>query len=302
MKTGTDGHSGQRGLSWHGRPARDAWSTAPLSPPAKAHGLEAHATRGFTLVELLVVIAIIGILAGMVIPNVVNYLQRGQMARAVSEVRSADTSLAAMLADSGRSSFRDFLSANGRAVLGQYSEYWIVEQAMEAQRFYNDMFYDLLKNGRNATFWAIDLSVKQKLGTSYMDIGLDPWNQQYNFWLGPYGTMPVFHRSYRSTEAADGRIIGYIYDGAAQNAANAEVPGNPAADDDVISTLGGEFRGYGFPAPRDKRTYIYSRGPNQLYDAFITAALLYNNDADFLGGGDDINNWDSEAGWDTAPR
>ena len=247
---------------------------------------------GFTLVELLVVIAIIGILAGLVVPNVVSYLQRGQVARAASEVRGADTALGVMLSDSGRSSFRDFLTSAGRDELALYADYTNIDAARAAQVFYNTMFYDLLKNGRNATFAYIDPSIRQKLGTNYIDIGPDPWDHQYNFWMGPYGNNPVFHRSYRlrDEQLADDPIDPFIYDDTAQGRANAKVPGNPAADDL-----------YGFPAPRDKRIYISSLGPNQLFDAFLTVGQSYA-DPDFYGGGDDINNWDSEAGWDQAPR
>ncbi|MFP6615488.1 MAG: prepilin-type N-terminal cleavage/methylation domain-containing protein, partial [Candidatus Hydrogenedentota bacterium] len=64
--------------------------------------------RGFTLVELLVVIAIIGILASIVIPNVAENIRKGQITKAVSEVRGIDTAITSMLSDVQRSNFRNW--------------------------------------------------------------------------------------------------------------------------------------------------------------------------------------------------
>lgn len=43
--------------------------------------------QGFTLLELMIVVAIIGALAGLAIPNYLNYLDKARLARAIAEIR-----------------------------------------------------------------------------------------------------------------------------------------------------------------------------------------------------------------------
>lgn len=43
--------------------------------------------RGFTLVELMVAVAIMGIMAGLAIPNYLDYLDKARIARAIAEIR-----------------------------------------------------------------------------------------------------------------------------------------------------------------------------------------------------------------------
>jgi hypothetical protein len=62
---------------------------------------------------------------------------------------------------------------------------------------------------------------------------------------------------------------------------------------------------YGFPAPRDIEVYMWSSGPNQKNDAHLLLQLnqgVDQSDPVFLGGGDDPNSWDNEAGWENAPK
>ena len=243
-----------------------------------------YVKRGFTLVELLVVIAIISILAGIVVPNLVGALFKSRNARAVSEIRSVDTALGAMLADAGVARFRDFLNPQGRSIVQGFAGGGFgINNLVAAQGFYNEMMYDLLRNGRNSSFVHLDQEIKGKLGTSYMNLGQDPWDNQYRFWMGPVGAIQVF-RSKRLGEP-------YTWDAGNRAAASQEVPGQPPADGL-----------YGYPAPRDLPMYVFSLGPNQLVDAMLAIQDTYGQEAAFLGGGDDINNWDSEAGWEFAPQ
>lgn len=59
----------------------------------------AHAQTGFTLIELLIVIAIIGILAGMLIPNLLDAMQKAKQKRTVADMRITGTAMFAWLSD-----------------------------------------------------------------------------------------------------------------------------------------------------------------------------------------------------------
>jgi general secretion pathway protein G len=50
-------------------------------------------TQGFTLLEVMVVIVILGILASMVVPNLLGSQERANMQKAVSDVTALETSL-----------------------------------------------------------------------------------------------------------------------------------------------------------------------------------------------------------------
>lgn len=59
----------------------------------------ANAQKGFTLIELLIVIAIIGILAAMLIPNLLDALQKAKQKRTVADMRITGTAMFAWLSD-----------------------------------------------------------------------------------------------------------------------------------------------------------------------------------------------------------
>lgn len=281
-------------------------------------------TQGFTLVELLVVIAIIGILATIVVPNVVDNMRRARVARALSEVKGAEQALTTMLTDTGRSNFTEFLSPAGRTALANVTAPGALSNNANAvrtvARFYNEFFYNLLRQGRNVSGTipgpdgvSVEITtlllpeIRQKLGTSYMDIGLDPWNEQYNFWMGPQRTRSVILRSYRIGEVEPDDVNfdnadAYRYNGTQKGLLDAKVPGNPPADEM-----------YGFPAPAQRPAYVWSMGANKQNDALLVphdpgsqgpeeATTLNSGTPEFFGGGDDVNSWDSEAGWLLAPR
>lgn len=54
---------------------------------------------GFTLIELLIVIAIIGLLAAMIIPNMIDAMQKAKQKRTMAEERLAGTAFMAWLTD-----------------------------------------------------------------------------------------------------------------------------------------------------------------------------------------------------------
>lgn len=55
--------------------------------------------NGFTLIELLIVIAIIGIIASILIPNLLDALQKAKQKRTISEMRNVGTAWMAWMTD-----------------------------------------------------------------------------------------------------------------------------------------------------------------------------------------------------------
>lgn len=288
--------------------------------------------KGFTLVELLVVMAIIAILASIVVPNVANYITRSRATRALAEVKGIELALTKMLSDADRGSLNNLfdpdsvnnylLNLGNNDWTGPYVNPGDCPPPMtttafrNAQNLYTQCMYALLVEGRgvltDGSIPAVfDTNAVRKLGTNYMDIGRDPWDQLYQMFPGPWpasrnvqGTNipinPVVFRTYLQLEG--------------------DVPGSRARVDGLVQTITDpdteEILDVSYPAPRNKVAFIYSTGANLTSGQMVYQPTFDNctgvanasgyagtipfdsQDEIFYGGGDDVNNWDNNRSWE----
>lgn len=273
--------------------------------------------KGFTLVELLVVMAIIAILASIVVPNVAKYIRKSRMTRALSEIKSIELALTNMLADADRSSLHQLflpdqvaLRLTGTPTPTPYL--LTTDQMRYAIQLYTNAFYALLRTGRAAMTDAdpdiagiLNNNVVNRLGSSYLaDIRRDPWGNLYQIYPGPWSGRKIVNNV--DINPPIFRIYQVSPD--EQN-----LPGSRGAarPDTLTFTTLDEVSGLevqiGFPAPRDMLAFIWSFGENMVSGQAVYSNTGYtpgphnydqNQDEIYMGGGDDINNWDSGRSWE----
>lgn len=292
--------------------------------------------RGFTLVELLVVMAIIAILAAIVVPNAAKFIGRARVTRALSEVSGMETAVMAMVTDAGRSSLSQifvpgavpalackFTDQNGFPTQVPPLEWGnqVTANFQAITEMYSNVVYDLLRYGRDVLRQengslaplVITRNLLSKLGTSYMDVGNDPWGSQYQVFPGPWKVAmgvnntrwPIIFRKF--SVDTSGNSTRKVKDD--HFALNGGDNGNL-----IINAFGSIVEDgatwpdkVGFPADTNKSVYIWSLGENMRSSQMLYAAQYdtanpftwYNTpqDGSDLGGGDDINNWDKDSSW-----
>ncbi len=271
--------------------------------------------RGFTLVELLVVMAIISILASIVVPNVINYIRQSRAVRARADIASLESALVKIISDSGRSNLGQLFDPNEvRNAIGVVAGVPMTSDQMKAAReLYTKAIYTILRDGRGALTTeagVLNDGVVKRLGTSYIDIGFDPWGNLYNIYPGPWPATngPVPFRKFKSESTVS--ATGVPLPGSGDKADGLTVQ---VVDPNLGSSATAEE--VSFPAARDKVAFIWSNGENLvsgqvIYDPSTVNETYDPDDPNKLrfydvagsGGdpftiGDDVNNWDNASSW-----
>ena len=246
---------------------------AAISRERPAH-LESIRPKRMLLCAALLILVVVGVAAlDFAIIRSEGRRHGSPMAWAVSEIRNADLALTKLTADAGVKDLHDLFTDPTDLVR---------PTLLDTISHQTDIIYELLKKGRNANI-GIKAEIKQKLGNAYMDIGLDPWEEAYQFYLGPLNS-PVNQIPFRSYRGPS-----YVYDKAAYEEESKTMKGPAIPEADMPPAPG-------FPAPKDLIVYIFSTGK----DKRINQPFGPDYDSlepDLKGGGDDINNWDVRSGW-----
>ncbi len=249
----------------------------------------------------LVIVFVIAIVSER---NIREWIQKGHGFPVISEIQNIELALTKLRSDAGRSSLRDLFERDAFEKVCAWYELQYGADAFEARTVvYTRAVRALLISGRGAklpdardddiminTRKALSADLVHSLGTSYYsDLGNDPWGNPYQIFDGPWPKEMGLRllRTYRLPVTPP------------------HLPGDsaPTNPDALTVTIAGEHPGIrGVPAEYTD-IYIWSLGANGVSDQprydpthvyAPPARQYYRSDApdEYLGGGDDINNWD----------
>lgn len=230
-------------------------------------------------------------------PNIEQFLSRAKMIKAEAEINSIETALTAALADAGLRDFRNFFSdeafkrecdiemqrSGTDAITASIQMYTTILPLLLQ---YGIAVSDVLGASRDTEHlqYVIRPGVQARLGDSYMDeIDLDPWGTPYQVFFGPW-------------DMGLGTNVFRIYEDNSPEAIADALTVTLPERDNVPAQVG-------FQPKEEKPFYIWSLGQNRQSDQAIfdptgeyaaPASQHYRPNAspEFMGGGDDINNWD----------
>jgi hypothetical protein len=225
-------------------------------------------------------------------------------ARALSTIRNIDLSLTAMTADARLPRLTEIFDhdafIHARDALMRRDDLTIFDASVQ---LHTTALYALLREGRKVLIKPesahlreiLRTDVLQGLADSYVQLGNDPWDSPYQFFVGPW--------------PEEWGPIAFRRPGPFAN--------EPLEADEYTVTLYTEnMEPYqvGRPAKRSNGIYIWTRGKNRVSDQAqfnrtdnnsypARSHFRFETPDRYLGGGDDINSWDGDKGWkDHYPR